>query len=109
MMAGGYGQLGEMNSSRSAWLRHQSQRGGGGRDARSPEGAGDSTSGGAVGTSASGRWATVGPAPSSPGAGEPSLALPALAGEAGEGVDSSTLAFFAARALKDRKVEEVEG
>ena len=46
-------------------------------------------------------------APSSPGAGEPSLAPPVLAGEAGEGIDSSTLVFLGARALQVREEEEV--
>ena len=44
--------------------------------------------------------------PSSPGAGVPSLAPPVLAGSAGEGVDSSALAFLATRALLDREEEE---
>ena len=44
--------------------------------------------------------------PSSPGAGVPSLAPPVLAGSAGEGVDSSALAFVATRALLDREEEE---
>ena len=45
-------------------------------------------------------------APLSPGAGVPSLASPALAGAAGEGVDSSTLGFLAALALQVREEEE---
>ena len=47
-------------------------------------------------------------APLSPGAGVPSLALPALAGAAGEVVDSSALAFLAARAVQVREEEEAE-
>ena len=38
----------------------------------------------------------------------PSLASPALAGAVGEGVDSSTLAFLAARAVQVREEEEAE-
>ena len=47
-------------------------------------------------------------APLSPGAGVPSLASPALAGAAGEVVDSSALAFLAARAVQVREEEEAE-
>ena len=47
-------------------------------------------------------------APLSPGAGVPSLASPALAGAAGEVVDSSALAFLAARAVQVREEEEEE-
>ena len=44
----------------------------------------------------------------SPGAGVPSLASPALAGAAGEVVDSSALAFLADRAVQITKEEEAE-
>ena len=47
-------------------------------------------------------------APLSPGAGVPSPALPSLAGAAGEVVDSSALAFLAARAVQVREEEEAE-
>ena len=47
-------------------------------------------------------------APLSPGAGVPSLASPALAGATGEMVDSSALAFLAARAVQVREEEEAE-
>ena len=47
-------------------------------------------------------------APLSPGAGVPSLASPALAGAADEVVDSSALAFLAARAVQVREEEEEE-
>ena len=47
-------------------------------------------------------------APLSPGAGVPSLAPPTLASAAGEGVDSSALAFLAARAVQVREEEAEE-
>ena len=47
-------------------------------------------------------------APLSPGAGVPSLASPPLAGAAGEVVDSSALAFLAARAVQVREEEAEE-
>ena len=47
-------------------------------------------------------------APLSPGADVPSLASPALAGAAGRGVDSSSLAFLDARAVQVREEEADE-
>ena len=47
-------------------------------------------------------------APLSPGAGVPSLASPAVAGVVGEVVDSSALAFLAARAVQVRELRQLD-
>ena len=47
-------------------------------------------------------------APQCPDAGVPTLAMPFLAGRAAEAVDSSSLRFLAASALKAKKEEEEE-